>query len=754
MIRVDSNLFHISTEHSSYIMRVLDTGQLENVHYGARIDDVTGLEYVPESFDMNIGTVPYLDEDHPHHFLARFMPEYPPSGSGDTREGALSVSYGDGLSMLSLLYDGCRVFRGKDHSFPSNALSDDSTETLEITLRDPVLPVSVKLFYTVYPGCDVILRSAIIENGTGETVKLRNAASLSVDFPYDDFTLVSFDGAWARERTENRRKLLPGIAVIDSKLGISSNEHSPLVFLERESGEAYGFNLIYSGNHRETVDVSPFGKTRIMAGINPEGFEWTLLPGESFAVPEAVMTYSGKGIDEASLSFHRFVNEYIIRGFWKGRERPVLINSWEASYFDFTEESLLSLAGKASELGFELFVLDDGWFGTRRNDRKGLGDWKVNRDLFPHGLKGFSEKLREKGLMFGLWVEPEMVNMDSDLFRAHPDWAVMIPGRPPLMCRHQLVLDMTREDVREYLYRTLSGVFEEGHVDYVKWDMNRTITDVFSSGGGCRGMGEFLHRYILGLYDLLRRITDRFPEILFESCASGGNRYDLGMLAFMPQTWTSDNTDLFHRLSIQQGTLRGFPPSTMGAHVSASPGHQSLRTSLIESRFSVAAFGVLGYELDLTALSESDQEAVRNEISFYKKYRRVFQYGGFRPLRSLSSDEVWWSVTLGGTTIVLEYIKRNNPNTGRCNRLVVPFLSSDRCYRVHVRKEIIPRAFLGDLYEGYGKEESEEFEAVVSGSILSSCGISLPPQFTGNGFFPSTRVIGDNGTRLYIIEEA
>ena len=754
MIKAENGFFHIATKSSSYIMRVLDTGLLDHVHYGSRIDDETGIENVSESFGMNLVTIPYFDEEHPRLFPARILSEYPTSGSGDTRESALEVDYGNGLSTLTLLYRGCRIIKGKEPSFPAHALSDDETETLEIDLEDEAIGLGVRLRYTVYEKEDVILRSASIGNGTGHCIRIKGAASLSVDFPYDDFDLISFDGAWARERNEHRRSLLPGITVLDSRLGVSSSEHSPLCYLVRRStGEAFGFNLIYSGNHRESIDVSPFGKTRIVSGINPWNFEWVLESGESFETPEAVMTYSASGIDDAAIQFSHFAERFIIRGEWKGKERPVLVNSWEAAYFDISEEKLLKLADKAAELGFELFVLDDGWFGSRRDDTKGLGDWVVSPEVFPNGLRSFGEKIKERGLMFGIWIEPEMVNPDSDLYRAHPDWVVAIPGRRPAMCRHQLTLDITRSDVRGYLFEHLAAIFSDCGVDYVKWDMNRTITDFHSENSDLRSMGEFTHRYVLGFYDLMDMFVKRFPRILFEGCASGGNRFDLGTLCFMPQIWTSDNTDLLDRIAIQAGTLRGFPPSAMEAHVSASPGHQSLRTSLIESRFDIAAFGTLGYELDLNSLSEMDQEAVRRQIAFYKEHRKLLQFGTFRPLTPADADPVWWTVTDGRTTIAMEAVKRNRVHPGCCDRLRIPFLRKDRRYRIRNRRIIMPKEFFGDLYGKYGKEENEETDIIVSGSILSTCGIALEPQFMGNGIQPGIRVIGDNGTRMYIIEE-
>ena len=752
VIRKENNYFIICTKSSSYIMRILEIGVVDHVYYGKRIGNIQGLEHISESFDINIGTVPYFDEAHQRYFHDRILYEYSTEGAGDSREASLSVTYLNGLKTLSFLFSDYRIFRGKDNSFIAHALSDENTETLELILKDESLDIYIHLFYTVYEEEDVILRSAVIENQEGFELTLNRASSLSIDFPYDDFSLLSYDGAWARERNENERKLLPGIVKIDSKLGTSSNEHSPLVFLKRQNS-VYGFNLIYSGNHAEIIDVSPFGKTRIVTGINDFAFSWVLRKGERFATPEAAVTF-GEDKESVSINFQNFVSKFISRGSWKEKERPILINSWEASYFNFTEESLLKLAATASELGFELFVLDDGWFGSRRDDTKGLGDWIVNKDLFPNGLGEFAGKINDMGLSFGLWVEPEMVNEDSDLYRDHPDWVIRIPGRRAGICRHQLVLDISRKDVRDYIFNALERVFSSANIEYVKWDMNRTITDYYTENGDAVSSGELMHRYMLGLYDLYERITRRFPYILFEGCASGGNRYDLGQLCFLSQIWTSDNTDLFHRLKIQEGTLMGFPLSTMAAHVSASPAHQSLRQSLIDSRFAVSSFGLLGYELDLNKLTASEKEAVRRQITFYKKYRHVFQRGIFRKLESLAEETVFWTVTYGKTTILMEYVIHNMPNTGRADRIRLPFLEEGKIYHIWEREVMIPPDFFGSLYQDYEISGKIPYDAVISGDILKNAGIALPPQFTGNGFFPASRTIGDNGARLYVIEEA
>ena len=751
MIEIKDQYFHLSTAHSSYVMKVLETGQLVNVVYARKLESLEGIDLVSEPYGFQMSACVYLSEEFPAYFQEKALFEYPAPGTGDYRESALVAEYEEGLSVLSLLYEGYEVVRGQCGPFPAHALADESVETLLVTLRDAVLPVKAVLRYAVYEEEDVILRSVSVINGTGKDLLLRSAASLSLDLCHDDYTLLSYDGAHLRERKEHRRPLLPGITVIDSKLGVSSNEHNPLIFLEREStGEVYGFNLIYSGSHRETVEVSPFGKTRVITGINPACFSWTLAPGASFDTPEAVMTYSADGLGRASTAFHRFVSRYIVRGFWKDRERPVLVNNWEATYFDFTEDKLMEIARTAAGLGFELFVLDDGWFGSRRDDTRGLGDWYVNKELFPEGLGSFADKVRSLGLGFGLWIEPEMVNRDSDLYRAHPDWVLAVPGRTPAVCRSQYVLDLSRKEVVDYIFSALAEVFREVRPVYIKWDMNRPLTDVRSAAW--QNQGETQHRYVLGLYSLLERLTGAFPEILFEGCASGGNRYDLGMFCYVPQFWCSDNTDSYHRMSIQHGTLRGYPQSTMGAHVSDVPAHQSLRTTGIEARFDVAAFGALGYEMDISRLSEADKASVKAQIKFYKRYRDVFQFGTFRVLGD-DGNLTWWSVEKDGVTLVLEFQSRNRPNTGSADVLRVPFLKKDRLYRVRNRVTHITKESLGAAYHGYGMEESERYDVTVSGSILSSCGIALPGQFMGTGLAPGMRALGDNGTRLYVVEE-
>ena len=755
MITSAGGWFFIETAKTSYILRIDETGHAEHIYYGSRIGrDPEEAECINGPRDVKIGDGTYQDEDNQFYFPSNIMSEYAAPGRGDTREAAIIAEYGNGLITLDPVYSSHSIYKGKKCTEAPVALSGEETETLELVLTDTAEDIAIRLFYTVYPEEDVILRSASIENGMDRPLTLRTVSSLQLDLPDAEWDLLTFDGAWARERNETRRRLSAGTASFGSTLGFTSSEHSSLFFLARPDaddrhGTAIGFGLIYSGNHLERIETSPFGKCRVLSSINPYGFSWELRKGESFSTPEAVMAFSSSGIDEASWSFHRFIKRYVSRGSWCGRERPVLLNSWEATYFDITEEKLLRFASKAAEAGMELFVLDDGWYGRRTDDTRGLGDWKVNTERIPHGLRWLSDRIHGMGLMFGIWVEPEMVSIDSELYERHPEWIIAIPGRKPAPGRHQYILDMSRSDVREYLMQSLSDVFSSG-IDYVKWDCNRNMSDYFSSNPELRSCGELMHRYILGLYDLMAGLRERFPGILFEFCASGGNRYDMGMLSFMDQGWTSDNTDLLHRIAIQHGTLRGFPPYAMCNHVSASPNHQCLRISGLDDRFGLAAFGNLGYELDILALDEDGIETIRQQTEFYKAHRKTFQYGRFRHLPP-DGGNLFWSIEGSDEIIVLEIQSRCDVNTGRHHRLVVPFAESGREYRIERREKHISPDALGDSCGKYEAMEKKPFRITVSGDILRSAGIALPVTFMGRGFYSGVRVMCDNSTDIFVI---
>ena len=774
---VKDRVIRLDSKGTTYIMKVASTGHLENLYYGRKLRDDALIDSLQQKRGIGIGTGVAYTEQHNMTFMETACLEASTPGKGDFRSPSVLLEYADGLTTLDFVYQGHRKVNGKpplpNTLAQSYSETPEDATTIQIQMTDKKLPIYLQLNYTVFKDCDVIVRSCILTNRTKENVIIRNLASLQLDLPDADWNVVSFDGAWARERSVTRRHLENGIIEISSNCGVSSAYHNPAIFLERPDctitrGECYGFNLIYSGNHREIVEKSPFGMARVQTGINPQTFSWTLEPEMSFVTPEAVMTYSASGTDIASTNMHNFVNRHIVRGAWKFRERPVLCNNWEATYFNFTENKILDLAKAAKELGVELFVLDDGWFGQRDDETTSLGDWYVNTKKLPEGITRLSDKIHKMGLMFGIWVEPEMVSRRSLLFDKHPDWAIMIPGRDPSVGRNQFILDLTRKSVRDYLVKTMSEVFRLSRADYVKWDMNRIFSDLYSSS--MIRMGEFSHRYVMGLYDVLNRLVKAFPGILFEGCASGGNRFDLGMLCFMPQIWTSDNSDAYCRTWIQSGTSYAHPASTMGAHVSASPNHQTLRKTDIESRFNVAAFGILGYEMDLSALNQQQKQIVRNQIEFYKQHRALFQYGRFYRLDGYDSNRARWMVanTDFSEMLVLDFQILNQPNISQ-EILKIPFARPDFDYDIISREQKVPIREFGSLINAVSPVQvkadsqlkrvidenimltSETEHHVVSGDVLAYSGIRLNPQFSGTGFSREVRVLGDFGSRIYHI---
>ncbi len=775
MITNKDRLFNLSTKRTTYLFAVTETGHLEHLYWGRRLTKDVSIDGFAEKRSINIGGGTAYDSDHPTLFLSNLAMEYSTTGKGDYRESSIDVEYQKGLRTLDFTLQSFRILKGKPRLFGGLVESygeQDQCTTLELTLKEKALPLRVLLTYTTFEDTDVITRRTTLHNDGQESVIIRNLASAQVDLE-GSWDLVTFDGAWARERHVNKRELKHGIYINDSKSGVSSAEHNPAIFLTNEENECVGFNLVYSGNHRELVEVSSFGKTRVMTGINPSGFSWTLTSGERFQTPEAIMTYSPRGLEGASQNFHRFVNHHIIRGPWKFRERPVLINNWEATYFNFTEDKLLKLARESAELGIELFVLDDGWFGVQNDDTTSLGDWSVNSKKLPSGLGALSAQIKKMGMLFGLWVEPEMVSIESELYKNHPDWMIAIPNRSPSVGRNQYILDLTREDVRRYLFDTLSKTWKLADVNYIKWDMNRVFSDLYSLNGEMSNHGEFLHRYILGLYELLTKLVTEFPAVLFESCASGGNRFDLGMLCFMPQTWTSDNSDALSRLYIQEGTSYAYPLSTMGAHVSSAPNHQTLRRTELESRFNVAAFGVLGYELDITTLNRQQKETIKAQIAFYKAHRAILQYGTFTRIKlanSASNHVVWAVASADKSELLVLFAQKLNPANPGGDILKVNAVDLNATYEVFPRQQKIDIKMFGDLLNmvspvhitegGIAQEtiskalsfDSEVEHYRLSGEQIAYGGIKLNQQFGGTGYDAMTRVLGDFGSRIYLFK--
>lgn len=644
MIRAYGDVFHLDTAHTSYLFRRLPTGQLEQLYYGRRVGDAGG-DALWEKHPLGYGnTVAYSASDATLS-LEQLCLEHSGVGKGDFRAPMVELSREDGCRVTDFRYAAHRIYEGSA-PIPGLPSAYGANQTLEVDLLDGITGCAMTLFYHVFEDCDVIARHARLTAGT-ERVTVHRAMSLQVDLPWSGGTVTSFHGAWIREMVPERVPLRRGAYVGESRTGTSSSHCNPLLLLEREDcgqdwGDCYGFNLVYSGNHMELAEVSPQGRTRILCGLSPFCFSHRLAPGESFETPEAVMTYSHRGRGGVSAHFHDFVRAHIVRGHWKERPRPVLVNSWEANYFDFDEEKLVAQATRAAQLGCELYVVDDGWFAGRNGDATSLGDWTPDGAKLPHGLAGLAARFAQIPIALGLWIEPEMVSPQSALFRAHPDWALGVPGTEPSMGRNQLVLDLSREEVCDYLIDTFIALLSSADISYVKWDMNRNLSDLFSRETGHNP--DLFHRYTLGYYRVMEAVTARFPQVLFEGCSAGGNRFDLGVLCYMPQLWTSDNTDALCRVDIQNGALYGYPPSVMGCHVSVCPNHYTARTVPLWSRFAVAAFGLLGYELDVTALSAEEAEVVRRQITFYKEHRTLFQFGRLCRLDLCNDNFSGWLV--------------------------------------------------------------------------------------------------------------
>ena len=696
----NTSIFHLYNEEISYIMMVLKNGHMGQLYFGKRIHDKEDFSYLCENYCRAMGS--YIFEGEKSLSLEHTKLEYGVYGNTDYRQPAVEVLQNNGSRISDFKYQSFSIVpvKPKLSGLPATYTEDDGeAETLFITLKDSVTGLLLKLSYTIFAKGGVIARNAHLKNEGEESLHLTTAMSLCMDLPDYDYEWIQFSGAWSRERHEKVRKLEQGIQSVGSRRGHSSHEHNPFVILKRPAadefqGEAMGFSLVYSGNFLTQAEVDTHGSTRMLMGIHPDGFDWKLEKGESFQTPEAVMVYTDKGLNHLSQTYHKLYQRRLARGYWRDKARPILINNWEATYFDFTEERIVEIAKKAKECGVELFVLDDGWFGQRSSDKAGLGDWVANRDRLPEGIEGLAERISSLGMKFGLWFEPEMVNKDSDLYRAHPDWILQTPERTNSHGRFQHVLDFSRKEVVDAIYEMMSKILGNAKISYVKWDMNRSITECFSAALPADRQGEVFHRYILGVYDLYERLTSRFPEILFESCASGGARFDPGILYYAPQGWTSDDTDAVERLKIQYGTSYCYPVSSMGSHVSVSPNHQLNRETPLYTRANVAYFGTFGYELDLNKLTEEEQKEVKEQIAFMKEYRELFQFGTFYRLSSPFEKNItaWMSVSEDKKTAIVGWYRVLNPVNDSYTRLKLCGLLEDVEYTIEGQKG----TFFGD----------------------------------------------------------
>ncbi|EST10805.1 alpha-galactosidase [Sporolactobacillus laevolacticus] len=638
-------VFHLSNPFLSYLMQVDEHGLLQHLYFGKRIRNYHDGRSYPGSDRGFSGNVPSASlDEQPDRTYSKdlILQEYSGNQTGDYREAGSIIRSDNGSVTVDWRYKGYEIIEGKPsltklpHSYVE---SNDEATTLNITLEDTVLKVDAVLTYTIYADRSVITRSVKMINKSSATYYLEKIASAQIDFPKQDLEVISLPGAHVRERQIERQKIKHGTYRFESRRGTSSHHMNPFIALvhpdtTEHQGEAFGVQLVYSGNHLFSLSKDYIDQTRLIVGINDYNFSWQLKGNAEFQTPEVIMVYTHNGLNDMSHTFHHLLRERVARGKHKFAERPIVINNWEATFMDFDTKKLKSIIDKAAEVGVEMFVLDDGWFGYRDDDTSSLGDWYEYKTKFENGLGGIADYTHEKGLKFGLWFEPEMISRDSDLFRQHPDFALQVPNREMTLSRSQYVLDFSRSEIVDTIYQQMIKILDRIPIDYIKWDMNRHLTEVWSSAYSPAQQGEIYHRYVLGLYDLMGRLVDRYPNILWEGCSGGGGRFDAGILYYFPQTWTSDNTDAVARLKIQYGTSLAYPISNMTSHISESPNQQTGRNTSLAIRGDVAMSGVFGYELNLDELPEAEIEQVKQQIKFYKKHRKLIQYGNFVRLDS------------------------------------------------------------------------------------------------------------------------
>ncbi len=705
----ERKIFKLDTLNSTYAIGIFEGNYLIHLYYGKKIPDNNLISTAHRGWFGSVSPLTVSTQDN-NCFSQDIQPmEYACNGIGDFRLSAISIRDNEGRAVTDLRYIDHKIYAGKPKlkGLPATYCNNnDDADTLDITTIDKFTGAKVTISYTAFKNHSIITQSVKVENTGNEAFDIEKIASCCVNFPSMNYNMINLYGSWLKERTVETRHLAHGIQSVASKRGSSSHNHNPFVALVDDKGgedygDAFGFNLVYSGNFAIDIETDYYDCARLVMGINPIDFNWLLEPGEEFQAPEAVMVYSANGLGEMSRIFHNFYDNHLIRGTWKNKKRPLLINSWEGSGFDFDDETLVRYAKEAKELGCELLVMDDGWFGVRNCDNSSLGDWFVNEKKLNGPLSKLIERVNAEGMEFGIWFEPEMISPDSDIYRAHPDWCVHVEGREISPARDQYVIDMTRQDVRDNIFEQMYKILSENNIAYLKWDYNRGITEPASVKLDKKHQKEFFHRFILGTYELMDRITCAFPNVLFESCASGGGRFDPGMLYYMPQTWTSDNTDPIERLTIQFGTSLCYPASSMGAHVSASP-----RTG-IETKAAVALWGTFGYELDPKHLTDEDKETVKKTSALYHKYYDLTHYGDLYRLILPTEDEfkcAWSFVAKDKSEALLTVIIKNRA----------------------------PHAFLNIKLKGLDENKLYQNEAdgeIYSGALLMNAGINLTNEF-------------------------
>lgn len=724
-IRIDhqTGLITLHTLHTSYQMWADGQGVVHHLYYGPAIggSDLRGLEFYS---DCGFSPQPAGMDRQRDYSLDTLCQEYTGSGVGDYRIGCLRLAGPDGGRAADLRFVSAEAVPGKYAlpGLPAACAEDGACETLRLKLRDAVHGLTVTLLYGVFAQADVITRAALLENEGSGPIRLDKAASACLDLPFGPWDLIHFHGRHCMERQPERVPLSHNIQTLRSARGASSHQHNPFAILAaphttEEAGECLGAMLVWSGNFKIECEVSQMQSTRLVAGVSDDDFSWTLEPGGQFAAPEVLFCYSDQGLSELSARYHRFLQRHIIRSPWRDKPRPILINNWEATYMDFDAQRIWDIARQARDLGVEMLVLDDGWFGERSDDSSGLGDWQFNEKKLGCTFDQLIGRVREMGLLFGLWIEPEMVCANTALYAAHPDWALSIPGRAPATGRSQLVLDLGRPEVVDYLYDIFHRLLAEHDIAYIKWDMNRNLTDVYSRALPPERQGEAAYRYMLGLYSLLDRLTRDFPQVLFEGCAGGGGRFDAGMLCYCPQIWCSDDTDAIHRIKIQYGTSFGYPPCAMGSHISASPNHQTGRSTLLSTRAVVAMAGTFGYELDLQKLTADEKEMVKAQIVRYKQLQPLLLEGRCERLTDAVTDTCFtaWQFTA--------------PDRSRAAVSVVVIDPQANPWPIHIRlRGLDPQALYHESLT----------ERVYTGAALCHAGLTLPIM---QGDYPAVQIM-------------
>ena len=713
-----NRVFKIDTEHTSYCIGIVDEENfVGHIYYGRKLSD-DNLVYLMRTAEPPF--VPSKNNRDRNSFLDTFPMEYTGHGLGDFREGTLMVRTAGGHSGVSLSYVSHRIYDGKEElaGLPATFGTADTCRTLELTCEDKVLGLQVILSYSIFADNDAIARSVRVVNGGKEALYLTKVLSACIDMDNEEYEMITLPGSWARERIIQTRPVLKGKQGVSSVRGESSHQEHPFMAWKRkttteEAGDIYAMNFVYSGNFMAQIEGNQFGSMRALMGIHPQDFCWKLEPGDAFQAPEVICVYSAEGIGGMSRTFHDLYRRHLIRGEYKDKKRPILINNWEATYFDFDTDKLLSIAREASALGIEMLVMDDGWFGCRNDDNSSLGDWQVNEEKLKGGLKYLVDEVNKLGMKFGIWLEPEMISPDSNLYREHPDWAFAIPGRTGSLSRNQYVLDLTRQEVRDCVYDMIASVLRSANIEYVKWDMNRQLSDMGSSGLPADRQGELFHRQVLAVYELQERLVTEFPELLLENCSGGGARFDPGMLYYSPQIWCSDDTDAVERLSIQAGTAMVYPLSTMGAHVADCPNHTVGRNTPFETRGYVALAGTFGYELDVTKIPEADRAMIPAQTAMYHKYNDLVREGDYYRIAHYAENhyyDCYEVVAKDKSEALVTYVQVLNRPSHHSRRIRIPGL---------------------DLTAVYVIENAQDWPEIrqteYRGDALQFAGINVPP---------------------------